>query len=171
MPAIYGSQMTPVLSGAFVYEWTEEANNYGIITYPSNTTQDGLTVPAGSPVPIQPDFSNLMSQWASASPSGTSLAAYTPSISTIACPATTSGTWPIDGSAPLPGTPSKENQTPGVSGTSGASGTAAGSASASAGGASASASGKSVGSKVAGTEGVGAWFAFFAACVALGCLV
>lgn len=167
MPAIYGSQMTPVLSGAFVYEWTQEPNDYGLITYPANGTQDGLNVPVGSPVPIQPEFNNLMSQWASASPSGTSVAAYTPSVSTMACPAVTSGTWPVEGDAALPETPTKENQTPSPVGS------ASGSATAASGGASASASasGKSVGSKIGGDEGYGAWFAFLAACVALGCLV
>jgi 1,3-beta-glucanosyltransferase GAS1 len=170
MPAIYGSQMTPVLSGAIVYEWTEETNDYGIISYPANGTQDGLTVPVGSPVPIQPDFNNLMSQWSTNIPSGTSMAAYTPSLSTIACPASTSGTWPVDPNGALPGTPSKENPTPGTSASTTATGTSASSGSSGT-SASARASGKSLGTKVTGNEGVGAWFAFLAACVALGCLV
>ena len=164
--------MTPVLSGAFVYEWTQETNDYGIITYPATATQDGLSVPVGSPVPIQPEFNNLMSQWSANIPSSTSEAAYSPSINSIACPATTNGTWPINGDAALPGTPSKEDPTPAYGGAS-ASATGAGGASgsSSSSSASASASGKSVGSKVGGNEGVGAWFAFLAACVALGCLV
>jgi hypothetical protein len=112
MPAIYGPQMTPVLSGAFVYEWTQETNNYGIITYPDTTIQSGLNVPVGSPVPMQPEFGNLMSQWAAATPAGVSLQGYTPSISTMVCPATTSGVWEISGNAVLPDTPTKENPTP-----------------------------------------------------------
>jgi len=119
MVAIYGPQMTPVLSGTFVYEWIQEANDYGIITYPDFTSQDGLNVSVGSPVPIQPEFGNLMSQWASASPSSTSEAAYTPTAATMTCPATTAGTWDISGNQSLPDTPSQENQTPAYGGASG----------------------------------------------------
>jgi 1,3-beta-glucanosyltransferase GAS1 len=97
--------MTPVLSGSIVYEWTQEVNDYGIVQYPDNAIQSGVQVAVGSPIPLQPEFNNLMSVWASVSPSSTSLADYTPSVSTIACPATTSGVWTIDGSAPLPDTP------------------------------------------------------------------
>jgi 1,3-beta-glucanosyltransferase GAS1 len=96
--------MTGVLSGAIVYEWMQEVNNYGLITYPDNTIQDGVQVAVGSPVPLQPDFNNLQSQWAAASPSSISAAAYTPATTTFACPATTVG-WTIDGNAPLPGPP------------------------------------------------------------------
>ena len=96
--------MTGVLSGAIVYEWIQEVNNYGLITYPDNTIQDGVQVAVGSPVPLQPDFNNLQSQWAAASPSSISAAAYTPATTTFACPATTVG-WTIDGNAPLPGPP------------------------------------------------------------------
>jgi 1,3-beta-glucanosyltransferase GAS1 len=104
MVAIYGPNMTGVLSGAIVYEWIQEVNNYGLITYPDNTIQDGVQVAVGSPVPIQPDFNNLQSQWAAASPSSVSAAAYTPATTTFACPATTVG-WTIDGNAALPGPP------------------------------------------------------------------
>lgn len=61
---------------------------------------------------MQPEFGNLMSQWAAATPAGVSLQGYTPSISTMACPATTSGVWEISGNGGLPDTPSKENPTP-----------------------------------------------------------
>ena len=102
--------MTPTLSGAIAYEWVQEANNYGIIQYPDTTIQDGITVPIGSPVPMQPEFDNLKSVWAAASPSSTLLAAYTPPTTTLACPATTSG-WSIDPSAVLPPTPSSATAT------------------------------------------------------------
>lgn len=97
--------MTPILSGAIAYEWVQEANNYGIIQYPDTTIQDGVTVPIGSPVPMQPEFDNLKSVWATVSPSKALLAAYTPPTTTLACPATTVG-WSIDPSAALPPTPS-----------------------------------------------------------------
>lgn len=105
MTAIFGPQMTPILSGAIAYEWVQEANNYGIIQYPDTTIQDGVTVPIGSPVPMQPEFNNLKSVWATVSPSTALLAAYTPPTTTLACPATTVG-WTIDPSAVLPPTPS-----------------------------------------------------------------
>jgi 1,3-beta-glucanosyltransferase GAS1 len=112
MPAIYGPDMTPVLSGAFVYEWVQEANDYGIITYPDRTLQDGLNVSVGSPVPMQPEFNNLKSQWVAASPVGVSMAAYTPTNTDPACPAVTAGTWEIDANLALPDTPSSDTPTP-----------------------------------------------------------
>lgn len=104
MQAIFGPQMSTILSGAIVYEWTQEANNYGVIQYPDTTIQDGVTVPIGSPVPLQPEFNNLKSQWATVSASSIKMSVYTPTATTMNCPAVTSG-WPIDPNAPLPGTP------------------------------------------------------------------
>jgi len=105
MTAIFGPQMTPTLSGAIAYEWVQEANNYGIIQYSDTTIQDGVTVPIGSPIPMQPEFDNLKSVWAAVSPSSTALSAYTPPTTTMVCPATTVG-WSIDPSAALPPSPS-----------------------------------------------------------------
>ena len=112
MAAIYGPEMSPVISGTFVYEWIEEENNYGLIQYPDTTLQDGLNVSVGSPVPLQPEFGNLQSQWASATPSSVSMAAYTPANTGIACPATTPGVWDISGDQSLPETPSQQNPNP-----------------------------------------------------------
>jgi hypothetical protein len=112
MTAIYGSQMTSILSGAFVYEWIQEANNYGIINYPDITLQDNLNVSVGSPIPLQPDFNNLKNQWASATPNGININDYTPSNTEITCPQTTAGIWTIDANQVLPDTPSKETPTP-----------------------------------------------------------
>ena len=97
--------MTPILSGSIIYEWTQEANDYGIVQYPETCIQDGITVPAGVPVPLQPEFDNLKSAWAAASPSSIAAKDYNPSRVVIECPATTSGTWTIDGNAQLPETP------------------------------------------------------------------
>jgi 1,3-beta-glucanosyltransferase GAS1 len=126
MGAIYGPQMLPTLSGAIIYEWTQEANDFGIIQYPDTTTQDGVTVPVGSPVPMQPEFNNLKSQWATCSPSSIQMSAYTPTATAIACPAVTSG-WSVDPNAPLPASPtaaatkvvnsSPSNSVDGISGT------------------------------------------------------
>jgi len=104
MNAIYGPQMSPILSGAIVYEWTQEANDYGIIQYPDTTIQDGVSVPIGSPLPMQPEFDNLKSRWATITASGIAMAEYTPSLTAMACPAVTVG-WSIDPSAPLPDSP------------------------------------------------------------------
>ncbi len=100
MVAIYGP-MTPVLSGAIVYEWTQEVNNYGLIVYPDGTS--------GAPTPIQPEFDNLKSQWLNAKPVGTSANAYNPSTTPFACPPTGNG-WTLDPSATLP--PAPANLTP-----------------------------------------------------------
>jgi len=113
MVAIYGPDMDSVLSGTFVYEWIQEANDYGIIEYPSTTLQDGLNVSVGSPIPMQPEFGNLQSQWSVNIPTGTSMNAYTPSLTPGgACPATTAGVWEISGDQAIPDTPSKNNPTP-----------------------------------------------------------
>lgn len=120
MAAIYGPQMSPVLSGTFVYEWIQEANDYGIIEYPSTTLQDGLNVSVGSPVPMQPEFGNLQSQWAAATTAvSVSLNAYTPTNTAMECPATTAGIWDISGNLALPDTPSKQNPTPAYGGING----------------------------------------------------
>src|SRR6201999_3679891 len=91
--------------------------DYGIIEYPDTTLQDNLNVSVGSPVPMQPEFGNLMSQWAANTPTGVSLAAYTPTIQSMACPATTQGTWDISGNVVLPDTPTEQSPSPTISGT------------------------------------------------------
>jgi len=37
--AIYGPEMTPTMSGGIVYEWTNEANGYGLTSLDDNSTQ------------------------------------------------------------------------------------------------------------------------------------
>lgn len=59
--AIYSNKMSSVFSGGLVYEYTEEANNYGLVTVSS----DNQTVTTNQ------DFDNLKQQFASATnPSG-----------------------------------------------------------------------------------------------------
>ena len=190
MDAIYGPDMNAVLSGTFVYEWIQESNDYGIIEYPDTTLQDTLNVSVGSPVPMQPEFGNLQSEWATNTPTGVSAKAYTASMTAGgACPATTAGVWEISGDQAIPDTPTKEDPTPvyGTTGTSpsfslwfgegvlivlGPTGTGGASASGGTAGSSSSASGKSLGAKTVGAgDNYGPWVAFLAACVALGCLV
>jgi hypothetical protein len=109
--SIFGSKMSGTWSGAIIYEWIEETNDYGLINYgPSvsaatNTiVEDGYTR-KGTPTPVSPDFANLKSHWATLNPTGVALSSYkkeTGSISSIECPAYTSGGWAVDPSSPLP---------------------------------------------------------------------
>lgn len=81
--AIFGKFMSGTWSGAMVYEWIEETNNYGLISYgpsvagaeaASNTlVEDGFTR-QGTPTPVSPDFANLKAQWATLHPTGVALA-------------------------------------------------------------------------------------------------
>ncbi|OAL45635.1 hypothetical protein IQ07DRAFT_576258 [Pyrenochaeta sp. DS3sAY3a] len=105
--AIYG-EMSEVWSGSIVYEWIEEANNYGLIKYgekvdPSspNSPPDGFTR-SGTPTPIVPDFANLGSVWKTLSPSGIKASVYTPTNQPVACPDFTSGAWEVNPTSALP---------------------------------------------------------------------
>ncbi|KAJ6018751.1 hypothetical protein N7499_010066 [Penicillium canescens] len=110
--AIFGDQMADTWSGSIIYEWLEEANNYGLISYgpsvkPATATatsiEDGFTR-QGTPTPVSPDFANLKSQWATLNPTGVALSDYKKSATglSIECPASTSGGWNVDPSSPLP---------------------------------------------------------------------
>jgi hypothetical protein len=108
--AIFGPQMSPYWSGAIIYEWIQENNDYGIIQYGPHVDpaspgapQDGWPR-SGVPQPLQPEFGNLQQQWASASPSGVSAAAYSPTAK-MACPAETPGVWNVNAAAALPPVP------------------------------------------------------------------
>jgi 1,3-beta-glucanosyltransferase GAS1 len=107
--AILGPDMDATWSGAIVYEWIEEANDYGLISYgakvdpASNTVEGGGEYQrSGTPTPISPDFNNLKSQWSAVNPTGVSASAYTTTNSAPACPASTSGIWNVDGDTALP---------------------------------------------------------------------
>lgn len=60
--AIFGP-MADVWSGAIIYEWIEESNAYGLITYSGDTNADAQDNPgyvrSGTPTPMVPDFANL----------------------------------------------------------------------------------------------------------------
>ncbi|KAF2767806.1 glycoside hydrolase family 72 protein [Teratosphaeria nubilosa] len=104
--AIFGPDMDGTWSGAIIYEWIQETNDYGLISYgpPASTgagVVDGYTR-TGTPTPVSPDFENLSSQWATLTPSSVSLSAYTPTNSPPACPAYTSGSWEVSGNVALP---------------------------------------------------------------------
>ncbi|WPH02465.1 glycoside hydrolase family 72 protein [Acrodontium crateriforme] len=79
--AIYGSQMTPVYSGGLVYEYVNEANNYGLVTVD------------GSQLTELPDFSALMKAYqGTQNPSGDG--GYKSSGQVSTCP-TESETWQV----------------------------------------------------------------------------
>ncbi|KAJ5687166.1 hypothetical protein N7536_009785 [Penicillium majusculum] len=111
--AIFGEHMSDTWSGSIIYEWIEETNDYGLISYgPSvdaatataSSIEDGFTR-KGTPTPVSPDFNNLKSQWATLHPTGVALSAYRKSASSltaIECPASTSGGWAVDPNSPLP---------------------------------------------------------------------
>jgi len=142
--AIFGSEMSNTWSGAIIYEWLEETNDYGLVSYgpsvqnaPATNTliEDGFTR-QGTPTPVSPDFDNLKSQWATLHPTGVVLSDYrkfASAISGIECPASTSGGWSVDPSSPLPtlGQTYKQNgsSTTGTAGTAGRTRTDTGSAS------------------------------------------
>jgi hypothetical protein len=107
--AILGPDMDSLWSGAIIYEWIEEANNYGLISYgnPVAATVVATGIAggfsrSGTPTPVAPDFTNLQSQWKALSPTGVASSAYTPSLAPPACPTSTAGSWLVNGDVPLP---------------------------------------------------------------------
>ncbi|KAF2267184.1 hypothetical protein CC78DRAFT_457851 [Lojkania enalia] len=106
--AIFGDEMTPYWSGSIIYEWIQEANNYGLIKYgekvdpaASGAPPDGFTR-SGTPTPISPDFPNLSNQWKTLTPSGVKESDYTPTLTPPPCPAYTSDVWEVNGGVALP---------------------------------------------------------------------
>jgi hypothetical protein len=82
-------------SGAIIYEWVEETNHYGLVTYPNGQ------IYSGSPIHIQPDYDNLAGQWKNINLTGVPEGSYSPSFSAPTCPGPTSG-WLVNGNVPLP---------------------------------------------------------------------
>jgi len=93
--AIFGPDMIGTWSGSIIYEWVQETNDYGLVTYPNGQ------IYSGAPIPIQPDYDNLANQWKSISPAGVAEATYMPSLTAPSCP-TISGGWLVNGNVPLP---------------------------------------------------------------------
>lgn len=82
-------------SGSIIYEWVQETNDYGLVTYPNGQ------IYSGAPIPLSPDYSNLQNVWKTINPTGIAESAYTPSFTAPACPAA-SGGWAVNGDVPLP---------------------------------------------------------------------
>ncbi|KAH6713517.1 Glucanosyltransferase-domain-containing protein [Leptodontidium sp. MPI-SDFR-AT-0119] len=134
--AILGPDMDEIWSGAIIYEWIEEANNYGLISYgpPVSATVvasdiEGGFSRRGTPTPVAPDFTNLQNAWATLHPKGVASSAYTPSVTPPACPSSTAGGWLVNGNVALPSLGQVlQATTTGASVTGTATGTATGSA-------------------------------------------
>ncbi|KAK5940145.1 hypothetical protein PMZ80_007564 [Knufia obscura] len=111
--AVFGP-MADQWSGSIIYEWIQEMNQYGLVSYGPQqdaSVNEGSSIVQGftrqgTPTPIAPDFDNLKNQWATLSPTGIDSAAYAATVQTTApaCPASTAGTsaWTIDPRAALP---------------------------------------------------------------------
>lgn len=108
--AIFGSDMAGTWSGAIIYEWIQEANKYGLISYgpevaATATNALGGFTRSGTPTPISPDYTNLKNQWATLTPTGVALSDYSASASSLKpppCPTSTANGWVINGDVALP---------------------------------------------------------------------
>lgn len=93
--AIFGPEMVDTWSGSIIYEWVEEINHYGIVTYPNGE------IYSGAPIPINPDFTTLQTIWKDLQPVGVAEASYSASLTAPECPTATLG-WGVNGDVPLP---------------------------------------------------------------------
>lgn len=108
--AIFGPKMVNDWSGSLIYEWIQEENNYGLISYgpkvdPTVTGADiaGGFTRKGMPTPVTPDFDNLKKMWATITPTGVASSEYDPKhVSTRACPTSTADGWLVNGNVKLP---------------------------------------------------------------------
>lgn len=81
--SLYGDNMTPVYSGGLVYEYSQEASNYGLVTI------------SGSSVSERPDFTALKTALANTPPPSGDGGARTSDGSASTCPPKSS-TWEVD---------------------------------------------------------------------------
>lgn len=107
--AIFGDKMVDTWSGAIIYEWIQETNDYGLVEYAlsqsSSAGIDGADAAFGrngTPQPRNPDFENLSRHWATLAPTGTRADDYKPSLSAPVCPDFTTGAWEVKPDAQLP---------------------------------------------------------------------
>lgn len=108
--AIFGQDMVNSWSGAIIYEWIQEANHYGLISYglKADPTATGANIEGGftrkgKPTPVSPDFENLKGKWNAIAPTGVARTDYdAKSVSTRECPKATSGGWLVDGNVAVP---------------------------------------------------------------------
>ncbi|KJZ80499.1 hypothetical protein HIM_00349 [Hirsutella minnesotensis 3608] len=128
--AIFSTPMVNDWSGAIVYEWIQEQNNYGVISYGPRiddlSRNDELVADGfsrkGNPTPVNPDFDNLKSKWAANHPTGVKRDDYdAKAVSTRPCPTSTpGGWWQVDANVKLP-TLGEHKMAPSSTGDAGAS--------------------------------------------------
>ncbi|OMJ09016.1 Protein EPD1 [Smittium culicis] len=94
--ALYSSDMTSVFSGGFMYMYSQEPNDYGIVDVSYGVSS--LTKLA--------DYDNFKKALTSVSPKGISMNSYSPSSNPSTCPPVTD-TWRVSSPA-LPPTPSSD---------------------------------------------------------------
>lgn len=92
--AMLGREMNDRYSGNIIYEWSEEGNGYGLVSYTASAA-------TGTPS-IMGDYKRLQSQWATLSPTGIKASAYDPTLTRRDCPASTSSSWIVRKDASLP---------------------------------------------------------------------
>ncbi|QUC23271.1 uncharacterized protein UV8b_07512 [Ustilaginoidea virens] len=89
--ALYGDNMTGVVSGGIVYEYFQEVNDYGLVQ-----------IGSGGSVTKMKDFAALQSKIGAVNPKGVDMSSYNPTNKAMDCPAVGSS-WAA--SAKLPPTP------------------------------------------------------------------
>lgn len=90
--AIFGDKMVNDWSGSIIYEWVQEANDYGLVSYGS-AADTAAPIVSGTPTPIAPDFTNLKNQWATLTPTGVKSSDLdTATLSTRDCPSSSPST-------------------------------------------------------------------------------
>jgi hypothetical protein len=97
--------MVDTWSGAIIYEWIQETNNYGLVDYALSQgapAGDGAYGVNGTPIARNPDFTNLSKHWATLTPSGVRADDYKPTLSPPACPEFTTSAWQVKADDPLP---------------------------------------------------------------------
>lgn len=87
--------MSGTWSGAIIYEWVNEGNDYGVVDYKD-------TVYGGPPIPMEPEFATLQNIWKTVTPKEVKQSDYNPQKPTPVCPPSVEGAWKVDGDAPLP---------------------------------------------------------------------
>jgi hypothetical protein len=92
--AMYGSDMEDMLSGGFVYEYFNEANDYGLVTLD------------GSSIKTRSDYNSFSTEIVKATPTGVNSASYTATYTALrSCP-TVDSVWKA--SSTLPPTPDED---------------------------------------------------------------
>ncbi|KAI5293507.1 hypothetical protein KEM52_005464 [Ascosphaera acerosa] len=108
LAAILAPPMADTWSGAMAYEWLQEANDYGLVTYAQPPGRDRDDNRASVPTPIHPDFHELQARFAALNPTGVARSAYEAQLASAGeaarppCPSPAAGGWDLDPAAPIP---------------------------------------------------------------------